>query len=379
MEEKRTAAGAEEPAPKDKVRDLLRPETYPGRVAAVTSVETHMSFVFLAGDRAYKLKKAIRLPYLDFSTVDKREAICRKELVLNRRLANGIYVDVVSLLASDGKLGLEGRGRVVDWLVVMKRLDESLMLDAEILARRLDAERIRPLEQLLAQFYRHARPITVAPELYLARWRRQLRANRTALLHPALGMPVPLVLRIDRAQQRFLARCGDLLTGRLARRKIVDGHGDLRPEHIWLGRPVAVIDCLEFNDEFRTVDPFDEIAYLSVECERLGDAKLGPHITRTLTRMLSDEPALELLAFYRCQRATLRAGLSIAHLLEDKPRTPAKWRPLAMQYLAIARREALHLERVLSTRADRRGARPRAVAGLLGQTTLQREERPASF
>ena len=95
------------------------------------------------------------------------------------------------------------------------------------------------------------------------------------LLDRRFGLPAGLVRRIDRAQRRFLAGCGGLIAARVRHRRIVDGHGDLRPEHIWLDDKVRIIDCLEFNPRLRVVDPFDEIAYLGLECERLGAAWVG--------------------------------------------------------------------------------------------------------
>ena len=139
-----------------------------------------------------------------------------------------------------------------------------------------------------------------------------------------------------------------------AKRSIVDGHGDLRPEHIWLGDPVRIIDCLEFNPHLRTVDPFDEIAFLSVECDRLGAGWASKYITRRIMRGLRDGLSEELFLFYRCHRAMLRARLAIAHLLEPNPRTPDKWPRLARAYLKIAGADATRLERCLKIREGRR-------------------------
>jgi aminoglycoside phosphotransferase family enzyme len=133
------------------------------------------------------------------------------------------------------------------------------------------------------------------------------------------------------------------------KRCIVDGHGDLRPEHIFLGAPVRIIDCLEFNPGLRAVDPFDELAYLSLECERLGAAAAGDHIMRRVTHGLRDGLSEGLFRFYRCHRATLRARLAIAHLLERNPRTPEKWPRLARTYLRIAAADAARLERLIRT------------------------------
>jgi aminoglycoside phosphotransferase family enzyme len=138
-----------------------------------------------------------------------------------------------------------------------------------------------------------------------------------------------------------------LLAERVRRRWIVDGHGDLRPEHIYLGDPVRIIDCLEFNARLRMVDPFDEIAFLCLECERLGAAWAGEYLRRRIARMLHDGHCDELFIFYRCYRAMLRARLSIAHLLEPNPRTPDKWTPLAHSYLRLAAADSVRLENAL--------------------------------
>jgi aminoglycoside phosphotransferase family enzyme len=166
-------------------------------------------------------------------------------------------------------------------------------------------------------------------------------------------MPAGLVGRIDAVQRMFLARRAHLLAHRVRERRMVDGHGDLRPEHICLGDPVRIIDCIEFNARLRAVDPFDEIAYLSVECERLGAAWVGSYIERRMKRTLQDGPADELFLFYRCHRATLRARLAIAHLLEPNPRTPDKWPRHARAYLDIAAADAVKLQRRLRRRGDR--------------------------
>jgi aminoglycoside phosphotransferase family enzyme len=342
-----------EPTLAEKVGFLSRPDAYPRPAADVSRRETHMSWVFLAGDRAYKLKKPVRFPYLDFSTLARREAACRAELMLNRRLAPDVYLDVVPLRLLPRGLSIDGEGTVVDWLVVMRRLDETRMLDHAIAADHVEIRSLDRLVATLAEFYRRATPTFVSPALHLAEWHRSLTFNRRVLLDARFGLPQGLVRRVDRAQRRFLARHGKLLSDRVRGRHIVDGHGDLRPEHIWLGEPVKIIDCLEFNPRLRAVDPFDEVAYLSLECERLGAPWAGAYIRRRIAQALSFAPSAELFTFYHCHRATLRARLSIAHLLEPNPRTPEKWPALARTYLRFAAGDAVRLEDLLRTRAGR--------------------------
>ena len=331
----------------DKVEFLSGPGAYPGYRGEVARRETHMSWVFLTSDRAYKLKKPVRFPYLDFSTLALREAACHAEIRLNRRLAPDVYLGVVPLTRSVTALSIGGGGDIVDWLVVMRCLDESQMLERALAERRVQTWQIDRLVATLVQFYRRATPVFVSPERHLVAWRASLLFNQRVLLDPRLGMPAGLVRRIDRAQRLFLDLRRSLLADRVRARRIVDAHGDLRPEHIFLGDPLRIIDCLEFNAALRAADPFDEVAFLSLECERLGNAWAGRYIRRRIAAALRDGPSEELFSFYRCYRATLRARLAIAHLLEPSPRTPEKWPALAHAYLQLALADAVRLERLL--------------------------------
>ena len=344
---------ATEPSLAAKIEFLSRGDAYRPPVPDVARHETHMSEVFLAGDRVYKLKKPVRFPYLDFSTLARREAACRAELKLNRRLAPDTYRDVVPLVLSEQGLAIGGEGEVVDWLVVMNRLDDAQMLDRVIGEGRLHRWQLDRLAAVLVQFYRRANAVFISPAVYAAELWRSLAYNRRVLLDPHFRIPSGSVRYIDAMQRRFLIERAELLTERVRTRHIVDGHGDLRPEHICLGDPVRIIDCLEFNARLRMVDPFDEIAFLCVECERLGAAWAGEYLHRRLMHALHDGHPEELFVFYRCHRATLRARLAVAHLLEPDPRTPEKWLPLARTYLKLAAADAVRLERNLRRRAGR--------------------------
>jgi aminoglycoside phosphotransferase family enzyme len=347
--------GAGEPTLAEKVAFLSRPDAYPSSVGEVMLRETHMSYVFLTGDRVYKLKKPVRFPYLDFSTLERREAACRAEVSLNRRLAPDVYIGVAPLTASADGFCIGGAGAITDWLVVMRRLDDRWDLEQVLREKCLATPQLDRVASTLVRFYRHVRPLLISSAPHLSEWSRSLTANRRVLLDPRLGLPSALIRRIDRLQRRFLTECGTMLRARVRRRRIVDGHGDLRPEHIWLDHQVRIIDCLEFNPRLRAVDPFDEIAYLDLECERLGAAWAGRYIRARLKRGLREDLPLALHHFYRSYRATLRARLAIAHLAEPKPRTPEKWPRLARTYLAIAARDAACLEVVLRTRQGPRG------------------------
>jgi uncharacterized protein len=347
------STASDDPTLSDKVTFLGRPEAYAHAVAEVACRETHMSWVFLAGDKVYKLKKPVRFSYLDFSTLARREAACRAEFDLNRRLAPDVYLDVIPLTASLHGLSLGEEGEIVDWLVVMNRLDERWSLEQVICDRHLERPQLQRLIATLVRFYHHAEPVMISPEVHVAEWSKNLASNRTVLLDRRLGLPTGLVRKIDRVLSRFLAERREALADRARRHRIVDGHGDLRPEHIWLDHQVKIIDCLEFNARLRAVDPIDEVAFLTLECERIGASWAGRYIRKGMQRGLREHAPPELFLFYRAYRAMLRARLAIAHLLDPSPRTPEKWPQRARAYLGIAARDAGALEQVLRRRRGR--------------------------
>lgn len=325
----------------DKVAFLCSPESYryTERQPQVEVIETHMSWVFLTRTLAYKLKKPARHEFLDFSTLAARRRNCEREVALNRRLAPGVYRGSVPLtLARDGHLNLHGAGRVVDWLVVMRRLPAERLLNNLIAARGVDARDLQRLARMLAGFYRGAVPARITAARQRQRFLAQLQANRAELLNTAYGLPRGLVRDVTAAQQRFLDTRGDLLAARAHR--IVDAHGDLRPEHVCLTPRPVIIDCLEFKREFRLLDPADELAYFAMECARLGNAAAGEAVLRQVLKSLDDAPPEALLDFYKTFRATLRATIAIWHLADRHINHAAHWRRRACAYLNVARRYA---------------------------------------
>ena len=355
--------GVEEPTLDQKVAFLSRSSAYGPSVTGALSRETHMSWVFLAGDRVYKLKKPVRFPYLDFSTLRRREAACRAELRLNRRLAPDVYLDVVPLTATPRGLAIGGDAKVVDWLVVMRRLDEAQTLEHAILEDRLDRGSSIGSSPRLCSSIAEQNRFSCRPRSICATGSKAWRTIGACCSTRASGCLRGSSAALPASQRRFLSEQPRTLAKRVCERSIVDGHGDLRPEHIWLGDPVRIIDCLEFNPRLRAVDPFDEIAFLSLECDRLGAGWAGKYITRRVMRGLRDGLSEELFLFYRCHRAMLRARLAIAHLLEPNPRTPDKWPRLARAYLRIAAADAIRLERSLKIRAGRPAQSPPPAAG----------------
>jgi aminoglycoside phosphotransferase family enzyme len=303
------------------------------------SVETHMSWLLMSDEEVLKLKKPVRTGVLDFSTVHARELDAREELRLNRRLAPPVYLGLLALQWDGRSFALVPeeaavRPRTVDWLVRMRRLPAERMLDRMIAAGSVTPQHVDALADLLARFYRGAACATVEPAQHLAGLRHEQALNRAAIVDARFGL-VEAVAVLDAFDAVFDRHAG-LLGGRVRRGRLLDGHGDLRPEHVCLVEPPVVIDALEFNARLRQVDPFDELAFLGLECEIGGAPWIGPRLVERCARALDDHPGDELLRLWRAYRALLRARLALAHLLEPAPRTPQKWLPLARRYVACA-------------------------------------------
>lgn len=326
-----------------KVGFLSDPASHGVPAGDVAARETHMSWVFLAGDRAFKLKKPVRLPYLDFTTLQQRENACRAELRLNRRLAPDVYLGVAPLRIGPEGLSIGGTGRVVDWLVEMRRLDEGQSL-ATRLVNHVRTWELDHIARTMARFYRHARPARLMPQAHLSAWTAALALDRRILLDPRFTLPRGRIRWIDRVLRRFLEAQADRLARRVLGGRLRDTHGDLRPEHVFLDDRVRVIDCLEFDARLRMNDPMDEIAFLDLECEFLGAPEAGARIRREALYALAETGPEPLYSFYRCHRAMLRARLSIAHLYDPEACTPAKWPAQARRYLDIAGADARRLD-----------------------------------
>ncbi len=320
-----------------KVGLLRRPATYPDAPGRVDVVETHMSWVFLTDRYAYKMKKPVRYDFLDFSTLALRRRDCEEEVRLNRRLAPDVYLGTVPLTRdASGNLHLGGEGEVVEWLVKMRRLPAERMLDHMIRQRSVQEADVRELALLLARFYRGCPPVELSAEQYRAGFTNALQLTLRELSVPDYALPRRLVGQLHAAQAHFLSREAGLFDARVEAGKIVEGHGDLRPEHICLTPEPVIIDCLEFNRRLRIVDPVDELAFLAMECERLDAPRVGDWLFQTYVQVTHDQPAARLVYFYKMFRACLRARFAIAHVRELEKQDWPKWQHSAAEYLRLA-------------------------------------------
>ncbi|TMM51751.1 hypothetical protein [Sulfitobacter sabulilitoris] len=334
------------PTLEQKVRSLADPAIHAPLPATIETVETHMSWVFLTGERVFKLKKPIREDFLDFSTLDKRARMVAQEVRLNRRLARDVYLGARALrMAPGGELTLSGAGRIVDWLVEMRQLPADRTLSAMIARDGVKPGDIRRVADALSLFYRALPSERLSASDYIDRFEAQHARTCAVLADPALGLDPERAAGALRGFDRALKAVRPALRARVDAGRIVEGHGDLRPEHVFLTAPPAIIDCLEFNRALRMVDPFDEIAFLGLECAQKGAHWIYGALHDLVSTALADAPPHAVLAFYWRYRALLRARLALLHRTEAVVRTPHRWLPLARRYLALADQADLRTRR----------------------------------
>ena len=300
-------------------------------------IETHFAWIFLIGERAWKLRKPVRRDTMDYRSRQARRVDSLEEVRLNRRLAPDVYLDAVPLVREPaGTLRIGGEGDAVDWLVCMRRLDRGRMLDARLSRSMVDDDALHAVARRLAAFYASADPAVADDALHRERLRRQVDANHVALADAA----IPDADDLRERQRAFLLQRAGLLAPRAPAGCVIDAHGDLRPEHIFLDDPLAIIDCLEFDRDLRVLDRAEELSFLEVECARLGRAAAGRKIARDCLDLLGDRCPNALLAFYRSHRAATRAKLYAWRAREPDGRRPEDWVARSKSYVAGARDDA---------------------------------------
>lgn len=329
-----------------KILALTSPASYSHEAGTIEKIETHFAWVFLVGEYAYKLKKPGCSARGDLRSVEARHLSCEQELRLNKRLAPDVYIGVVPLVVGgDGRMHVGGEGVVVDWLVHMRRLDSASMLDRAIATGTALPSRLSAIGFFLAQFYQTQPRVALQPHEYVDRVAAQIRTDEHELLAPELQLNSEYVWASVAAAWRAFAVIRSQLGHRARESKIVEGHGDLRPEHICLADPPCVIDALEFSRDLRTLDPAEELAFLWVECEQAGGEQAAAYVLESYCRSSRDVISERLLDFYRSRRAMVRAKILAWHVCDTAVMSLAPWREHAYAYLRTSQRYAERVSR----------------------------------
>jgi aminoglycoside phosphotransferase family enzyme/predicted kinase len=314
------------------VEAMMRPEFYPDRPATVEMKQTHMSWVFLAGDYVYKVKKPVRFPFADAFTLGARYAFCREEIRLNRRLAPKVYLGVVPIF-DHGKhyaLGSQSdiyHSGVVEYAVKMRRLPEHRMLD-HLVRTGQSGETVAEVTRKLVDFHDAA-------------------SSTSSLCYGSAAAVSSMVLGNLEECQRFIGYSlsqseydsiynylrsfldsnRDLLNERARQGRVREGHGDLRCEHVCMTEEVEIFDCIEFDERLRYCDVASEIAFLAMDLDSLGVPQQADELIDLYAQLSDDSELAALTNFYKCHRACIRGKVGSLKALE--PEVPAQEREQA--------------------------------------------------
>jgi len=294
------------------VRALRDPTCYDHPAEAVELIETHISWVLLSGAYAYKIKKAVNLGFLDFSTLEKRRFFCGEELRLNRRLAPQLYLDVVPISGTLAEPRLNGAGHVIEYAVKMLRFPQEALLDRMLADSKLTPLQLDAVAREVARF--HAATATATPEgLGTAEAVHQpVRENFTQIAERAGGLPQGVALDPVRqwSEEEFARRRTDFA----ARRDngfVRECHGDLHLGNMaWIDDSPTLFDCIEFDPALRWIDVISDAAFVVMDLHDHGRPDLAQRFLNTYLEQTGDFGALRLLPYYQCYRAMVRAKVS---------------------------------------------------------------------
>jgi uncharacterized protein len=327
------------------------PAFYPGRPKTVELVQTHISFIFIAGDEVYKVKKAVDFGFLDFTSLEKRRHYCAEELRLNRRLAPQAYLDVVEISESaGGTLVLGLGGRIVDYAVRMRRLPQERMLKKLIAADDFDPAIMDKIAVKLADFHRQAATGDAIDRLGgLSTIRRNHEENfEQTGKYVGITIPEAQYRFVRNYVHEFLEGNEALLERRVAEGRIRDCHGDLHLEHIVVdGNEITIFDCIEFNERFRYGDVAAEVAFLAMDLDFNGYSPHADRFVGAYTQYAGDAGIPVLLHFYQCYYAYVR-GKVVSFRLDDPaigPEEREAAKDMARRYFDLAYTYAARLER----------------------------------
>jgi len=283
----------------------LAPETVSRLAQAIGAevIETHISWVLLAGDLAYKLKKPLHLPFVDYSTPERRLHFCREEVRLNRRLAPGLYLGVSRVTGREEQPAIDGPGAVLDYAVRMKRFPPGALLSERLEAGTLDAWTVDRFAQVLAAFHAEAATVSAAfdPDGSLP-----LRRARAALAGAPL-LPEAEADALGRWLDLEWERCRPAWLGRLRDGRVRECHGDLHLANVVaLDGQIAAFDCIEFDLALRSLDPVDDAAFAMMDFAARGRPDLGWRFLNGWLERTGEYDGLPLLRFWLASRALVR-------------------------------------------------------------------------
>jgi len=299
------------------VEALMKPEAYDEEVDQIGLIQTHISFVFLTRNFVYKVKKAVDLGFLDFTTLKKRHFFCQKELELNRRLCGDMYLEVVPINKSD-VIKIEGEGETVEYAVKMKRMPQEKMMNKLLEENKVDSKLIDRIAKIIAEFHSKAETNKRISEFGSLRiieinWKENFEQTREFV-----GKTISMknFKLIHERINDFTRRNKSIFKRRVAKGRVRDCHGDIHSGNIFVTERIYIFDAIEFNERFRYSDIASDIAFLAMDLDFEERSDLSDFFVERYVEYSGDGELTKLLPFYKCYRAYVR-GKVVSFKLKD--------------------------------------------------------------
>jgi aminoglycoside phosphotransferase family enzyme len=299
------------------VAALLKADAYDEDPGHVDLVQTHISFIFLTKNYAYKVKKAVDLGFLDFTTLEKRRYFCDQELQLNRRLCHDMYLEVVPITRSKG-IRIKGEGEIVDYAVKMVRMPDAKLMSKLLQANLVDKKLIDSLARIIAGFHAKAETNQMISKfgsvsVLKLNWKENFEQTREFI---SITISSEWFNLIHKRIGDFLRNNEKAFKNRIKEGRIRDCHGDIHSGNVFVADKIYIFDAIEFNHRFRYSDVISDVAFLAMDLDFKGRVDLSEFFINRYIQYSQDPQVTELLAFYKCYRAYVR-GKVISFKLRD--------------------------------------------------------------
>lgn len=320
-------------------RFLNDARNYPQPCRRVEMVQTHISWVFLAGSYVYKVKKPVDFGFLDFTDLAKRKFYCDEEVRLNQRLSPDIYLGVIPIGRDKGKYNWQGQGRVVEYAIRMKRLPADRMMDVLLAQNKVKTGDIDHIVRILADFHiRAATSPVISKYGSLSSIKKNCDENNLQT-REFIGQVLSRARFdfLEKYANRFMVKNKSLFQKRIKTGRIRECHGDCYSKNICLADKVYIYDCIEFNKRFSCCDVASELAFLAMDLDFYGRYDLSRRLVTRYVKLSGDRDLVKLIDFYKCYRAYVRGKIH-AFSSRQAAAGPAKEKQLSMarKYFQLA-------------------------------------------
>jgi len=323
---------------------LESPAAYPHGPPEIHSIQTHISWVFVAPPFVFKVKKAVNFGFLDFSSLEKRRHFCQREVELNRRLCPEVYLGVVPIYRTGVDFSFKADGEVVEYGVKMKQLPGGWFLN-ELLAKGLVGKKeINRVISCLHRFYESETPSQEIEEWGTPEKLKISTDENFAQVERFIEKTIsPAAFEtIRHFTNKFYAANEKLFCKRIQEHRIRDCHGDLHLDHVHLTpEATTIFDCIEFNDRFRFIDIANDLAFLAMDFDFEGRSDLANLLLQTAARDFRDPEMLNVSDFYKCYRAFVRGKVESIQAIEPETVNPEEHIKRAVRYFRLALRYAV--------------------------------------